>query len=438
MRISGPMRISGLRRAFIASCFCAITTLGGMAQALTIDLEFASGSYFKDNATAHAAIQQAATDLGAAITSSFAPVDQYEWQKSSGGTSGTYTWSSSYTVPGVGSIPITPSLPADTVKIFVRSQVLYGSNLGQGGPAGFGWGARYSSSSSGAQLQTEFQDLLDLQSTVAQNEFLRGGNGPVISTLAGTSDLDFGNGPPSPDATGTYSVSYGAMYGSLALDIDVDDNGSGDTPAALANYWHLDHTTSVASNKNDLYSVALHEMLHALGMGASQSWTQLASGTTWLGSEAIAERGTGSGAGLLSGSHIASSTMSKRITDGATQEVAMDPNITQGTRKYLTTLDLAFLRDLGYSTVSPSFGLPGDFNSDGTVDAGDYTVWRDGLGTTYTVADYTTWKTYFGTSSAASFASPAAVPEPSTVGLLVLTILIAGLVNGCLLSSKKV
>ncbi len=29
--------------------------------------------------------------------------------------------------------------------------------------------------------------------------------------------------------------------------------------------------------------------------------------------------------------------------------------------------------------------LDGDYNLDGTVDAADYTVWRDGLGTTFTL-----------------------------------------------------
>jgi hypothetical protein len=35
-----------------------------------------------------------------------------------------------------------------------------------------------------------------------------------------------------------------------------------------------------------------------------------------------------------------------------------------------------------------SISLLGDFNQKGIVDASDYTVWRDGLGTIYTQADY--------------------------------------------------
>ena len=42
--------------------------------------------------------------------------------------------------------------------------------------------------------------------------------------------------------------------------------------------------------------------------------------------------------------------------------------------------------------------LAGDFNDDGTVDATDYTVWRDGLGSLYDQDDYLDWKNNFGQS----------------------------------------
>jgi len=42
-------------------------------------------------------------------------------------------------------------------------------------------------------------------------------------------------------------------------------------------------------------------------------------------------------------------------------------------------------------------GAPaGDYNGDQKVDAADYTVWRDGLGTTYTQADYNVWRDNYG------------------------------------------
>jgi hypothetical protein len=80
-------------------------------------------------------------------------------------------------------------------------------------------------------------------------------------------------------------------------------------------------------------------------------------------------------------------------------------------------------------------GLPGDYNQNGTVDAADYTVWRDNLGSGASLPnddtpgvgqdDYDRWKTNFGNVAAGSgvgsgsgAGSSAAVPEPATIGLL--------------------
>ena len=67
--------------------------------------------------------------------------------------------------------------------------------------------------------------------------------------------------------------------------------------------------------------------------------------------------------------------------------------------------------------------LDGDFNHDNTVDAADYTVWRDGLGSVYTEEDYLTWKTHFGEMGGAGGqleATTASVPEPITIWMAML------------------
>jgi hypothetical protein len=66
--------------------------------------------------------------------------------------------------------------------------------------------------------------------------------------------------------------------------------------------------------------------------------------------------------------------------------------------------------------------LPGDFNENSIVDAADYLVWRDGLGTTYAQDDYNTWRAHFGqtTGSGAGATANAVVPEPSTLILMIL------------------
>ena len=91
---------------------------------------------------------------------------------------------------------------------------------------------------------------------------------------------------------------------------------------------------------------------------------------------------------------------------------------------------------------APPVGVPGDYNEDDVVNAADYTIWRNNLGTTFqlpnevsgvtpgfvTVEDYSEWKARFGDvppgAGGGALASSAAVPEPSTwlLGLAVSSI----------------
>jgi hypothetical protein len=81
---------------------------------------------------------------------------------------------------------------------------------------------------------------------------------------------------------------------------------------------------------------------------------------------------------------------------------------------------------MGIDTAAAS--IPGDFNNDGTVNAADYVVWRNGLGTTHTQADYNTWRANFGETTGSSAAN-ASVPEPTSavLWLIALGSLIGGL-----------
>ena len=86
---------------------------------------------------------------------------------------------------------------------------------------------------------------------------------------------------------------------------------------------------------------------------------------------------------------------------------------------------------------------PGDFNFDGTVDAADYTVWRDAISQTgaglnadsnhdgiVDELDYATWKANFGASPAgAGSLDSAAVPEPGAVALVTIGVLALGLTS---------
>jgi PEP-CTERM motif len=68
--------------------------------------------------------------------------------------------------------------------------------------------------------------------------------------------------------------------------------------------------------------------------------------------------------------------------------------------------------------------LAGDYNHNGIVDAADYTVWRDGLGTKYTQADYDIWRAHFGQTAASGTGAgtSTAVPEPATMLMLMIGI----------------
>ncbi len=85
-----------------------------------------------------------------------------------------------------------------------------------------------------------------------------------------------------------------------------------------------------------------------------------------------------------------------------------------------------------------SVALIGDYNGDGLVDAGDYTVWRDAVGSNVAAyagadgngdgvvddEDQAVWANHYGASIEAALAQ--AVPEPGGVGLAVLAAIIGG------------
>jgi ASPIC and UnbV/FG-GAP-like repeat len=67
--------------------------------------------------------------------------------------------------------------------------------------------------------------------------------------------------------------------------------------------------------------------------------------------------------------------------------------------------------------------LPGDYNGDGVVDAADYTVWRNRLGSTYKMSDYAVWREHFGEALPGNGAGASgAVPEPATTSLLLVAL----------------
>lgn len=401
----------------------------GNAWAFNIELVYPGGTLFSavhDDA-AKAAINQAAFDISSAITTNLAAVNTDIYTGSSGQNTVTYNWDYSYLNPAVEGLSSTienATIAANTVSIYVGARSLLGQTLGEGGPAGMSLRTSYSYFNAN-QLPAAAANA-DTQSQLA---YTRGG-GPVIGTIELSANV--------AGVTVNSIVDFGIAYGSLALDWDSNNNGVKDTDAQLANYWHFNHETPVAPGKSDLYSVALHEILHAVGVGSSASWDAKVVGTNWTGDNVIDL--VGGGAGLINptGDHIAEGKFSTRWFDGTPQEAVMDPSITQGQRKYLTALDLAFLRDIGYSTVNwvsaPS--SPADFNNDGKVDAADLAIWQGGYSTgvdgdangdgVTDGRDFLVWQRDFGDASL--YAPAVVVPEP---GALVLIAMWGATLLGC-------
>lgn len=208
---------------------------------------------------------------------------------------GVNSWNAEFVNPSTGdpvSLPNT-TIPANTLVVYAGARNLPDSSLGKGGPGGF------SANGTPAWLNT------------------------VGSRGEGTT-----SGPGAND--------FAPWGGTLSVDNDAT--------------WNFEHTVAPGSGQSDLFSVVLHELGHVLGYGTSDSWDNLVSGLDFTGPAAEAEY---SGAVPLDEdlAHWAADTMSQVYPDGAGQEAAMDPQLTEGTRKQFTDLDVAALGDIGWDLV---------------------------------------------------------------------------------------
>jgi hypothetical protein len=119
-----------------------------------------------------------------------------------------------------------------------------------------------------------------------------------------------------------------------------------------------------------------------------------------------------------------------------------DINLTSSNDLNRFLLQFTLIDNVVVSTIDAVTNTP-DFDGSGTVDAADYTIWRDHLGLTGSATqltgdangdlnvdntDYDLWKAAFGTMPGSGGLAAVGVPEPSTALLALLGV--AGLAGG--------
>ena len=298
------IRTARCLRKFAAACLIAFAATGAPVRAITITFDYTydtSGFFSGSNASRRDILDQAASAFSSRFNDSLSAITP------SGGNS----WSATFSNPSSPSSTVSLSnlsVAANTIVVYVGAADLGTNVLGQGGPGGY--------SSNG-------------NSTWLNNVAARGQTG----------------------ALGSNPTDFGPWGGAISF-------------STTASWYFDSNPTTVESfpGQNDFYSVALHEIGHVLGIGTADSWFTYVAGGTFTGPNATAANG-GSVALSSGNSHWLNGTLSTVIGTTTSQEAAMDPTLTTGTRKFLTTLDVAGLHDVGWtvvpeaSTVAWSAGL---------------------------------------------------------------------------------
>lgn len=270
-------------------------------------------------AQARSAIEAAATFYSTILEDTFSAIDVPTKTFGSKGGEATYFWKRRFLDPqtGLNDAEVNAEIDANEYVVYVGARNLPGSELGNGGPGGFVGGF--------VHRVGEFTTTESSAITNTVNQFLN------ASTKRG-------------EANG-----FARWGGSIAFDERV---------------WHFDHTTNPGAGQQDFYSVALHEMAHALGFGIvdessdKTAWEELVSGSQFTGANAVASYVPAGNVPLASADdtgHWLQAIDASPVYEGTgTQTPLMVPTILPSLRRLLlTNLDAAALADIGWEIDLP-------------------------------------------------------------------------------------
>ena len=285
-------RMSNWRTLVLLATACGgATTQTQAAFNIEFDYSYDNGGFF--NAQRKTLLESVATLYEARIADTLGAITP----------GGGNTWTIQFYNPNDGTLAsvVDPTISADTLKIYVGARAMGGGTLGVGGYGGVASGS---------------------------------GNGGFISAVSTRGQ----SGSTGNSSTATDFAPWG---GSISF-----NSGAS---------WYFDtdpSTTESFVGQNDFYSVALHELGHVLGIGTAPSWDHLVNGShQFTGANATTVYG-GNVPLETDDGHFQDGLTSHLLGPGAVQETAMDPTITTGTRKYITELDLAALKDIGWEIAT--------------------------------------------------------------------------------------
>jgi hypothetical protein len=266
-----------------------------------------------NGAAARAAILAAAQFYSDSLEDTFSPIATQKFYSAQGGET-SFFWKRRFIDPatGLNNAAVNQQFDENEYVVYVGARDLPGvGQLGAGGPGGFDNIFSRSIGQFTDAEKTQAEDLLD--------------------------DLS--------DAIGMRGQTSGFARwgGSIAFDSP--------TP------WHFNHTTSPTAGTQDFYSVALHELAHAIGFGGSDAWEDLVDGTGFTGANALVSHAPAGNVPLASAddtAHWVAGIAASPVYEGAgNQTPLMVANISTGLRRALTNLDAAALADIGWQIDLP-------------------------------------------------------------------------------------